>query len=345
MRTTKAIHIVGCHAEGEVGDVVVGGVAPPPGATLWEKSRALAADTRLKDFLLNEPRGGVFRHVNILVPPIDPAADMGVIILEPETVPPMSGSNSMCVATVLLETGILPMQTPETRLTLEMPGGLISVVAACRDGKVERVTFDNLPSFADRLDAPLETPGLNTLNVDIAFGGDSFVVVDAGALGFRLTPDEARDLTEVGMRIADAAQDQLGFRHPTLEGMNEITFCLLAGPLEQSAERRVARHAVAIKPGKLDRSPTGTGVSARLALMSARGEARVGDAVEFQSVLGSTFVGRIAAETQIAGRPAIIPRVSGRAWIAGFKQLTLDPDDPWPTGYRLGDTWPMRRAP
>ena len=179
MRTSKIIHIVSCHAEGEVGDVIVGGVAPPPGETLWEQSRFIASDGALRNFVLNEPRGGVFRHVNLLVPPKDPRAQMGFIIMEPEDTPPMSGSNAICVATVLLDSGILPMQEPETQFTLEAPGGLIAVTADCRDGKAERISVENVPSFADRLDAPLEVSGLGTLSVDIAYGGDSFVIVDA----------------------------------------------------------------------------------------------------------------------------------------------------------------------
>lgn len=338
--SNPTIHVVGCHAEGEVGDVVVDGVTLPEAESLWEQSRLLAKDTRLKDFLLNEPRGGVFRHVNIITPARNPKAQMGNIILEPVTVPPMSGSNTMCVTTVLLETGILPMQEPETKLTLEMPGGLIEVTASCKGGKVTSVTFNNLPSFVDRLDIPLEVKGLGTINTDIAFGGDSFVVVDARALGFSLKEGEARSLTEAGMAIAAAAQEQIGFTHPTLNGMNEITFCLLAGPVNSENGKRISKHAVAIKPGKLDRSPTGTGVSARLALMHKRGKACVGDEVIFQSVLGSQFTGRIQKEVILAGRDAIIPSVTGRAWITGTKQLTLDPEDPWPTGYRLSDTWP-----
>src|SRR5271166_5323206 len=156
MRSSRIIHVVSCHAEGEVGDVIVGGVSPPPGGTLWEQSRFIASDGALRNFVLNEPRGGVFRHVNLLVPPKSPKAQMGFIVMEPEDTPPMSGSNSICVATVLLDTGILPMQEPQTHLTLEAPGGLIEVVADCRDGKAERITVRNLPSFAHKLDAALE---------------------------------------------------------------------------------------------------------------------------------------------------------------------------------------------
>src|ERR1700683_1458413 len=152
MRSAKVLHVVSCHAEGEVGDVIVGGVAPPPGAPLWEQSRFIARDGALRAFLLNEPRGGVFRHVNLLVPAKNPRAQMGFIVMEPEDTPPMSGSNAICVATVLLDSGILPMQEPQTRLTLEAPGGLIEVVADCRTGKAGRIPVQNVPSFVDRLD-------------------------------------------------------------------------------------------------------------------------------------------------------------------------------------------------
>jgi proline racemase len=341
MRSKSIIHVVGCHCEGEVGDVIVGGVSPPPGATLWEQSRYIENDGKLKSFLLNEPRGGVFRHANLLVPPKHPGADMGFIIMEPETVPPMSGSNTICVATVLLETGVLPMREPETQLTLEAPGGLVKVAAECRDGKVERVRFHNIPSFADRLDVTLKTKKFGTLNVDIAFGGDSFVVVDAAALRFSLSPGEAREMAHAGMSIVNDAEAQIGFRHPTLAGMNAITFCLFTSPVKTENSRRVSRHAVAIRPGKIDRSPTGTASSARLALMHTRGEAKVGDEVVFRSPLGSEFVGRISNETEIGGKAAITPEIAGRAWITETRQLLLDPDDPWPTGYRLSDTWPV----
>ncbi|MEP5323870.1 proline racemase family protein, partial [Marinobacter alexandrii] len=179
MDRSNAIHIVGCHAEGEVGDVIVDGVAPPPGNTLWEQSRFIANDETLRNFVLNEPRGGVFRHVNLLVPPKNPKAQMGWIIMEPEDTPPMSGSNAICVSTVLLETGILPMTEPETKITLEAPGGLVDVTAQCKNGKVEKVSVQNVASFADKLDATLEVKGVGTLTVDTAFGGDSFVMAKA----------------------------------------------------------------------------------------------------------------------------------------------------------------------
>lgn len=343
MRTSKIIHVVACHAEGEVGDVIVGGVAPPPGDTLWEQSRFIAKDETLRNFVLNEPRGGVFRHVNLLVPAKDPRAQMGFIIMEPEDTPPMSGSNSICVATVLLDAGILPMREPETYLTLEAPGGLIAVTAECRNGKAERISIENVPSFADRLDARLEVAGLGSLTVDVAYGGDSFVIVDATALGFAVQPDEARDLAETGIRIIAAANEQLGFSHPEASGWDHISFCQFAGPLTRDGNELQGPNAVVIRPGKIDRSPTGTGCSARMAVLSARGLMREGDVYRARSIIGSEFVCRIARQATIGGRPAIVPIISGRGWITGVSQYMLDPSDPWPSGYRLSDTWPRMR--
>jgi proline racemase len=338
----EPIRIVGCHAEGEVGDVIVGGVAPPPGDTLWEQSRWIADDQSLRRFVLNEPRGGLFRHVNLLVPPIHPGADVGFIIMEPEHTPPMSGSNSICVATVLLETGRVRMREPETRFTIEAPGGLVEVTAECGDGKARRITVTNVPSFADRIGAPLEVAGLGTLTVDTAYGGDSFVLVDAASLGFAVVPDEARDLVAVGRKITAAANEQLGFRHPTNPEWAHISFCQLAGPLarDEAGGAFAMRNTSVIDPGKLDRSPTGTGLSARMAVLRAQGRMQIGDRLVMSSIIDSEFHGRILEDTTVGDRPAIVPSISGRAWITGTWELTVDPSDPWPQGYRVADTWP-----
>lgn len=339
MRSSRIVHVVTCHAEGEVGDVIVGGVAPPPGETVWAQSRWIAADGTLRNFVLNEPRGGVFRHVNLLVPPKDPRAQMGWIIMEPADTPPMSGSNSICVATVLLDTGILPMSEPVTRLVLEAPGGIVEVEAACRNGKAERITVRNVPSFADRLGAKLEVEGLGTLTVDTAYGGDSFVLVDAASVGLAIRPDQARALAETGMRITKAANEQLGFRHP-LNGWDHISFCQLTDPVVVENGVRVGRNAVAIRPGKIDRSPTGTGCSARMAVLRAKGALGIGEGFIGRSIIDTEFHCRIDRELEVGGKPGISPIVSGRAWVIGTQQLMLDPDDPFQAGYRLSDTWP-----
>ncbi|QIG47038.1 proline racemase family protein [Nordella sp. HKS 07] len=340
MRSCKAVQIVGCHAEGEVGDVIVGGVAPPPGSTLWDQSRFIADDQELRNFVLNEPRGGVFRHVNLLVPPKNPEAQMGFIIMEPEDTPPMSGSNCICVATVLLDTGILPMQEPETLLVLEAPAGLISIRAECRNGKAERIILRNVPSFADKLGVTLDVPGVGAVTVDIAFGGDSFVIARARDFGFAMKPEEARDIAVMGRRIVKAANEQLGFRHPVLAGWNHISFCFMTGELEQVDGNLSSRNACVVNPGKLDRSPTGTGCSALMAVLHAKGLLRTGERFVGRSIIESRFDGRIEDETEIAGRKAIIPSIAGRAWITGTSTLLLDPDDPWPSGYKIADTWP-----
>ena len=334
---TGAIEIVGCHAEGEVGDVIVGGVAPPPGESLWAQSRWIDTDQTLRNLVLNEPRGGVFRHVNLLVPAVSPEAVAGFIIMEPCHTPPMSGSNSMCVATVLLETGRVPMVEPVTEFTIEAPGGLVAVRAECRDGSVERVAVQNLPSFADRLDAMLDVPGIGPVRVDTAFGGDSFVLVDAADLGMAVEPGSAAELAALGRSITAAANEQLGFRHPTNPDWAHISFCQIAGPLTEGPDGFALQSTSVIDPGKLDRSPTGTGVSARLAVLYARGQASVGDQLLMRSVIGSEFRGRIV-ETTPDG--SIIPEISGRAWITGVTNHLVDPTDPWPTGYRVADTWP-----
>ena len=342
MRSTKTIHVISAHAEGEVGDVIVGGVAPPPGDTIWAQSRWIAKDQSLRNFVLNEPRGGVFRHVNLLVPPKDPRADAAFIIMEPEDTPPMSGSNSICVATVLLDSGIVPMIEPVTEMLLEAPGGLVKVRAECRNGKAERIFVQNLPSFAADLGVNLEVKGLGTLTVDTAFGGDSFVMVDADAMGLKLVEAEAHDIARLGVRITNAANAALRFHPPQNPDWRHFSFCLFAGAVTRDENGLRAGAAVAIQPGKVDRSPTGTALSARMAVLHARGQMAVGDSLTAVSLIGSTFTGRILGETKVGDLPAIHPEISGRAWVTGIHQHMLDPSDPWPQGYRLSDTWGAR---
>ena len=344
MNAKKIIHVVSCHAEGEVGDVIVGGVSPPPGESVWEQSRWIAKDQKLRNLLLNEPRGGVFRHINLLVPPKDPRAQMGWIIMEPEDTPPMSGSNSICVSTVLLETGIIAMEEPETKMTLEAPGGLIEVVASCRNGKVTRVQIRNVASFVDKCDIDLEVEGVGTLKVDTAYGGDSFVIVSREQLGFSLDPSEARELAEAGIKITNAANEQLGFYHPQNPDWDHISFCQIAAELKQENGIWVGKNTVVIQPGKLDRCPTGTGCSARMALLHHKGLLKVGEQYIAESILGSRFFCTIESTTSLGEKDAIFPLISGQAWITGTHQHILDSTDPWPEGYKLSDTWPVAKG-
>src|SRR5713226_7854084 len=338
MRARRMLTVVGCHAGGEVGNVVVGGVPPPPGATVFEQMQTLAADDSLRRFLLREPRGSVAEHANLIVPSTRDDCAYGYIIMEPTEYPAMSGSNTICVATVLLETGMVEMHEPETIVRLEAPAGVVEVRAACRDGRCESVELTNVPCFADRIDASLEVDGLRTLTVDVAFGGMWYAITDAAALGFALEPSEARDLSLVGERIRVAAREQLPCVHPENADIAGVSIVQIAEPWQGVG--KVTKNAVVVAPGRLDRSATGTGLSARMAALHARGLLRIGDSMTHASVLGTTFDGRIVAETSIGGRPAIVPAIRGSAWITGITQVLVDPTDPFPEGYLLPDTWP-----
>jgi trans-L-3-hydroxyproline dehydratase len=249
----------------------------------------------------------------------------------------MSGSNTICTATVLLETGMVEMREPETLLRLEAPGGVVEVRAACRDGRCESVEFHNVACFADRLDAALEVEGIGTITVDVAYGGMWYAIADAAALGFAIEPSEARDLSVAGERIRAAARDQLPCSHPQNPAIAGVSIVQIAQPWQGVGQ--VSRNAVVVSPGRLDRSATGTGLSARMAVLHARGLMSAGDAMTHASAIGSTFEGRIVAETVVADRPAIIPAIRGSAWITGISQLLVDPSDPFPEGYQLSDTW------
>jgi proline racemase len=332
------ITVVGCHAGGEIGNVVTGGVVPPDGETVFERMVALRADDSLRRLLLREPRGSVAVHANLIVPSHRPDCAAGFIIMEPTEYPAMSGSNTICVATVLLETGMVEMREPETTLRLEAPAGVVEVTARCRDGRCESVELTNVPCFVDRIDAALEVERLGTITVDVAFGGMWYAIADAGALGFALEPAEARELSSVGELIRLAAREQLPCVHPENPEIAGISIVEIAEPWRGVGA--LSRNAVVVAPGRLDRSATGTGLSARMAALHARGLMRAGDGMTHASVIGSTFDGRIVSETVVGGRPAIVPAIRGSAWITGIAQVFVDPDDPFPAGFLLTDTWP-----
>jgi proline racemase len=338
MRSQRTITVVGCHAGGEIGNVVVGGVLAPKGDTVFEQMQTLAREgDSLRRLLLREPRGSVACHANLVVPATREDCDVGFIIMEPTEYPAMSGSNTICTTTVLLETGMIPMREPETVVRLEAPGGVVEARATCRDGRCESVELTNVPSFAHRLDAQLEVEGLSTLIVDVAYGGMWYAIADAHALGFALERHEARDLCLVGERIRSAAREQLPCVHPQNPDIAGVSIVQIAEPWRGVGN--VTKNAVVVAPGRLDRSATGTGLSARMAVLHARGVMNVGEAMTHASVLGSTFDGRIVEETRVGERTAIIPAIRGSAWITSISQLLVDPTDPFPEGYLLPDTW------
>jgi proline racemase len=337
MRLGKVIHCVDAHAEGEPSRVVVGGVLDVPGETMLEKLRHLEREgDALRRLLLFEPRGSAPLSADLVLPSAHPDADAAFIIMESCSYEGMSGTNTINTATVLLETGMLAMAEPVTTITLEAPAGLVRVSADCAGGCCERVTFENVPSFATHLDAAVQVEGLGEVRVDVAYGGAFCAFVDAGALGYAIMPDEARELAALGERIRPAVTDQVEITHPVEPALGVLSFVVFTARPRAGGH---ARNATVVAPGRLDRSATGTATSARLAVLAARGE--IDDEAEFvnESVISTRFVGRIAGRTRVGGREAIIPSVSGRAWITGFHQLVLDPNDPFPEGFQLPDTW------
>jgi proline racemase len=338
MRAKRVISVVGCHAEGEVGDVIVGGVLPPPAATMFERMTIMQRDhDGLRRLLLCEPRGSVARHVNLLTPPLRADCDIGMITMEPTEFVPMSGSNLICTVTVALETGVVPMREPETVVMVDTAAGPVRARATCRDGKCEAVEFANVPSLVDRLDAPLEVEGMGTVMIDVAYGGMWYAIVAAERLGFRVEPAEARDLAVAGEKIRLAARAQLDVVHPGNTQIRGVSIVQFDRPFEGVG--KVTRNTCIVAPGRSDRSPTGTGTCARMAVLHARGQMQIGDTMVHESIIGSRFTGTITGTTAVAGRPAILPTIRGRAWITGLASVFVDPADPYPEGYVLADTW------
>ena len=340
MRWSTVLNVVDCHAEGEVGKVVTGGIGDVPGETMFDKRLFLERHRDdIRRLLLFEPRGAPNQNANIILPSRDPRAHMGYVILEATEYPAMSGSNTICVATVLLETGILKMVEPVTELVLEAPAGLIRLRCDCADGKVRRVRFTNRPAFVHHLQRPIEVAGIGTLTVDVAYGGMTYVLAEAVALGFALEPAEARDICEIGQRIKAAADAQLPAVHPENANIAGITMTEITGPLRRTQEGLHARNAVVVSPGRLDRSPCGTGTCARLAVMHARGLIAPGEMFVHESVIGSRFESVIEGLATVGTLPAVVASVAGQAWITGLHQVGLDPTDPYPRGFTLADTW------
>ena len=350
MRLARMLQAVDAHAAGEPGRVIVGGVLDIPGATMLEKARHLEQHgDGLRRLMLREPRGYPALCANVILPPTHPGADAGYVIMEHVEYPGMSGTNTICVATVLLETGMLPMTEPVTDLVLEAPAGLIRIRASCADGKVTGVTFRNVPAFATHLDIPVEVPQLGTVVVDVAYGGMFYVIADAAQLGFALTPDEGRDITRVTEMIKAASAEQLPVVHPDQPGFAGITIGQLSGPPHDP--RNSWRNVVTVSTGTLDwakpstwtgvidRSPCGTGTCAKMAVLHAKGRLKVGEDFRHEGILGTVFTGRLEAETRVGSRAAVVPTITGTAWITGFASYVVDPTDPFPEGYTVGDLW------
>ena len=338
MRASRMITAVDVHAEGEVGRVVTGGILGLPGATMADKMRYInEVDDSLRRFLVTEPRASAQMSTNLLLPPTRPDADAAFLVLQIDRAHAMSGSNAMCVVTAILETGMLPMLEPETVVRLDTPAGLVVARAHCRQGRCERVSLEMPPAFAAELDVRVQTPTLGIVKGDIAFGGVFYLLVDAEQVGLSIEPALARQLVAAGIELLEHANSQLRVRHPenpAIEGISYVMFRAWEGE-----SQAVMRNATILWPGRIDRSPCGTGSSARAAVLAAKGKLKVGDQLTARSTIGSEFTVEIMRETSLSGLPAIVPRISGRAWIYGIHQIVLDPSDPFPQGFVLSDTW------
>jgi proline racemase len=336
VQSSRSLNIVNVHAEGEVGNVITSGILPIPGGSMLEKMDYInQVDDSLRRFCLNEPRGRTQMSVNLLLPPTRADADAGFIILQTDQAHAMSGSNCICVVTALLECGILPMHEPETIVRLDLPAGLVVATASCRKGQCERVALDMVPSFVEQLDVNIEVEGLGTVKIDTAFGGCYYALIEATQIGLEIEPANARELAQLGNRVLLAAREQCTVQHPEHSSLNQLVYAMFMADVEGSTN--ALRNATVLPPGRLDRSPCGTGSSARIATMFARGRIRVGETITMCSTINSKFSVTLTGAGKIGDRDAVRTRVSGRGWLFGTQMLSVDPDDPYPLGYVLAD--------
>ncbi len=346
----RVITAVDAHAGGEPGRVIIGGIEDVPGDTMLSKRDHLArVDDGLRRLMLREPRGYPAMCCNVILPPTHPEADAGFVIMEQAEYPAMSGSNTICTATVLIAEKLVPVTEPITDLVLEAPAGLIRVRAEVRDGRARSITFENVPAFAVRLDATVEVPEVGTVSVDVAWGGMFYAIVEAAPLGLTLTPDEGRDIVRLGEMVKAAAREQIPVVHPLMPELAGISIIELTAPPTVSGAD--AKNTVVVSSGTLDwsrpasftgvldRSPCGTGTCARMAVLHARGELAIGEDFVHEGILGTTWTGRLLRETTAGTFAAVVPQLTGSAWITGRADYVVDDEDPFPEGFTVGDLW------
>jgi proline racemase len=333
MRTDRIIHAVDSHTEGMPTRVVTGGVGVFPGTTMAERRQwFIENNDDLRTFLMTEPRGHSSMSGVILQPPTRPDADFGVLFIEVSGLLPMCGHGTIGVATVLVETGMVPVTEPVTTLRLDTPAGLVEARVAVQDGRATSVTIRNVPSFALALDRSVEVPGLGSVGYDMAFGGNFYAIVELEKLGLPFDRAAKQQLLDAGLAIMDAINEQDLPVHPTRPDITGCHHVYLQAP---GSTAQHSRHAMAIHPGWFDRSPCGTGTSARMAQLHARGELALDTDFVNESFIGTTFTGRLVDRTEVGGLEAVVPTITGRAWITGTAQYMLDPDDPFPAGFEL----------
>ncbi|BAJ32438.1 MULTISPECIES: proline racemase family protein [Kitasatospora] len=334
MRTRHVFHAVDSHTEGMPTRVITGGFGTIPGATMAE--RRVHFQQHLDEFrtlLMYEPRGHAAMSGAILQPPTRPDADFGVLYIEVSGLLPMCGHGTIGVATVLVETGMVPVVEPVTTIRLDTPAGLVVVDVKVENGAAVGVTLRNVPSYSVALDRRIEVPGYGTVTYDLAYGGNYYAILPLEQFGLPFERERKDDILAAGLAMMDAinASDDRPV-HPENPSIHSCHHVQLLAP---GSDAKHSRHAMAIHPGWFDRSPCGTGTSARMAQLHARGELAIGDEFRNDSFIGTTFTGRLVEETTVAGLPAVVPTVTGRAWVTGTAQYFLDPTDPFPAGFLL----------
>ncbi|KWV43317.1 proline racemase [Rhizobium altiplani] len=332
----KALDILLVHCQGESGNVLIDGAPEIPGATILDKMNHLNnVDPSLRLFLTREPRAQVVHTTNLLLPPTRPDADAAFIVLQPDRAHPMSGSNCICVVTALLETGRVKMVEPETVVRLDTAAGLIVAHARCQNGRCLSVSLDNVPAFVHQLDVAIDTSKWGRIRGDIAFGGVFYAQIDVDQVGLKIVPEAARALAEAGTEIKALLAEQVKVEHPEIPSLNEIAYVMFR---DYQPDGSVVT-CTTLKPGRVDRSPCGTGSSANLAILYARGQARTGDRRISRSIIGGEFTAEILGETMVADRPAVLPRITGQGYVFGRQQLRLEEQDPFIKGFAMSDTW------
>ncbi|MGH8349228.1 MAG: proline racemase family protein [Pseudomonas sp.] len=336
MRWKQTLQLAEVHCEGEIGKVITGGVLGIPGTTMLDKMNYInEVDDSLRRLVTLEPRGCLQMSVNLLLPPTRPEAHAGFIVLQADKAHPMSGSNCICVVTALLELGMVPMQEPETTVVLDTPAGLVTARAQCANGRCLSVSLDMVPAFVEHLDLVIETEVFGRIKVDVAFGGVYYALIDVDQTGLSIAPENARALADAGVALKDVINRQLNIQHPLLPSVNEVAYVMFRNRVDE----RTYQTCTTLPPGRVDRSPCGTGSSANLATLAARGLVQAGDSLVSRSTIGGQFQVELLGATEVAGRAAVLPRVTGRAWLYGLQQLGVDPDDPLAAGFMLSDTW------
>ena len=350
MKVSNMIHAVDLHACGEPGRVIVGGVLDVPGESMFEKMQHLSqkADS-LRLRMLREPRGYPAANCNLILPSNNPEAVAGFVIMEQTEYPGMSGTNTICVVTTLIETGMVEVNEPFTDFKLDTPAGLISIRAEVSNGKATNVTFENVPAFSVYTNESISVPEIGEVKVDVAYGGMFYVILDSEELGLKLSPENGGEIVRVAEMVKAIASEKLPVVHPENKEISGITIAVVSGPPENPAA--TLKNVVVVSTGKLDwdrpetwkgvidRSPCGTGTCAKMASLFEKNMLDVDTDFIHEGILGTTFTGRLVRKTKVGDYDAVVPTITGRAWITGFAQYVVDANDPFPEGYTIGDIW------